>query len=46
MCSTEKGISMAVKTEERHEMSEKVGMRKTGLPNPESSDGNFVAVGR
>ena len=30
---------------ERHEVSEKVGMREAGMPNPESSDGNFVAAG-
>ena len=36
------GISVAVKTGERHEVSEKVGMHKAGMPNPESSDGNWV----
>jgi len=45
MCSTERGISVAVRTGERHEVSEKVDMRKAGMPNPESSDGNFVATG-
>ena len=40
MCSTEGGgISAAVRTGEKHEVSEKVGM-----PNPESSDGNFMAA--
>jgi len=34
-----------MRTGERHEVSEKVGMRKAGMPNPESSDGNFVAMG-
>ena len=46
MCSTERGeISAAVGTGERHEVSEKVGMCKAGMPNSESSDGNFVAAG-
>ena len=40
MCSTERGTSAAVRTGERHEVSEKVSMRK----NPESSDGNFMAA--
>jgi len=34
-----------MRTGERHEVSEKVGMRKAGMPNPEASDGNFVAAG-
>jgi len=38
-------ISAAVRTGERHEVSENVGMRKAGTPDPESSDGNFVAAG-
>jgi len=38
-------ISIAVRTGERHEVSEKVGMRKAGMPNLESSDGDFVATG-
>ena len=42
MCYREGGISAAVKAGERHEVSEEVGMRKAGMPNPESSDGNFV----
>jgi len=37
-------MSAAVRTGERHDVSEKVGMRKVGMPNPESSDGNFVAA--
>ena len=41
----EKGISVAVRTGERHEVSEKVCMRQAGMPNPESSDGDFVATG-
>jgi len=45
MCSTERGISVAVKTGERHGASEKVCMRKAGMPNPESSDGDFVTTG-
>jgi len=45
MCSTERRISATVRTGERHKVTEKVGMRKTGMPNPESSDGNFVAAG-
>jgi len=46
MCSTEReGISTTVRTGERHEVSEKVGMCKAGMPNSESSDGNFVAAG-
>jgi len=40
MCSTKRGISAAVRTGARHEVSEKESM-----PNPESSDGNFVAAG-
>ena len=36
MCSTERGeISVAVRTGERHEVNEKVCMRKAGMPNPE-----------
>jgi len=35
-----------VRTGERHEVSEKVCMRKAGMPNPESSDGDFVTYGR
>jgi len=46
MCFTRGGISIAVRMGERHEVSEKMGMRKAGMPNTESSDGNFVAVGR
>ena len=38
-------ISVAVRIGERHEMSEKVGTSKAGMPIPESSDGNFVATG-
>ena len=34
-----------MRTGERHKVSEKVGMRKAGMPNPESSDGDFVATG-
>jgi len=34
-----------VRTGERHEVSEEVGMHKAGMPNPESNDGNFVATG-
>ena len=45
ICSRERGISGAVKTGERHKVSEKVGMRKVGMPNPEPSDRNFVAAG-
>ena len=47
MCSTKRGaeILVAVRTGERHEMSEKVDIRKAGMLNPESSDGNFVAGG-
>jgi len=45
MCSTERGMSVALRTGERHEVSEKVCMRKAGMPNPESSDGDFVATG-
>ena len=33
------------RTRERHEVSEKVGMRKAVIPNPVSSDGNFVDAG-
>ena len=33
------GLSVTVRTGERHEVSEKVG-----IPNSESSDGNFVAA--
>jgi len=39
------GISVAVRTEERHEVSEKVRMREAGMPNPESSDGDFMTTG-
>ena len=45
MLHGEGGISAAVRTRERHEVSEKVRMRKAAMPNPESSDGNFVATG-
>ena len=38
MCSTERGDGS-------RRQSEKVGMRKAGMPNPESSDGNFMAAG-
>jgi len=38
-------ISVAVRTGERHEVSEKAGMCKVGMLNPESSDGDFVATG-
>jgi len=38
-------ISVAVRTGERHEVSENVGMRKAGMSNPESSHGDFVATG-
>jgi len=41
----EERIWVAVRTGERHEVSEKVSMRKAGMPNPESSDGDFVATG-
>ena len=41
----EGGISVAVRTGERHEVSEKVCMCKAGTLNPESSDGDFVATG-
>ena len=37
-------IWVAVRTVERHGVSEKVGKRKASMPNPESSDGNFVAT--
>ena len=43
-CCTERGISVAMRTGDRHEVSEKVGIRKAGMPNSESSDGNFVAA--
>jgi len=33
------GISVTVRTGERHEVSEKVCMRMADMPNPESSDG-------
>jgi len=33
-----------MRTGDRHEVSEKVGIRKAGMPNSESSDGNFVAA--
>ena len=46
MCSTERGGSRSpLRAGERHEVSEEVCMRKTGMPNPESSDGDFVATG-
>jgi len=35
------GMWVAVRTGERHEVSEKVGMNKGVMPNPESSDGDF-----
>ena len=38
------GISVSVRTGKRHEVSEKVCMRKAGMSNPESSDGDFVAT--
>ena len=38
----ERRISVTVRTEERHEVCEKLGMRKAGMPNLESSDGDFV----
>ena len=38
------GHTNAIRTGERYEVSEKVGMRKAGMPNPESSDSNFVAT--
>ena len=38
-------ISAGVRTGERHKVSEKVCMCKAGMPNPESSDGDFVATG-
>jgi len=34
------GLSVTVRTGERHEVSEKVG-----IPSPESSDGDFVTMG-
>jgi len=34
-----------VRTGERHAVSEKLGMRKAGMSNPESSDGDFAATG-
>jgi len=34
-----------VRAGDRHEGSEKLGMREAGMPNPESSDGDFVATG-
>ena len=40
MYSMERGISAVVRTGARHKVSETVG-----IPNPESSDGNFVATG-
>ena len=39
-----RGISAAMRTGERHEVCEKVCMRKASMPNPESSDGDFVAT--
>ena len=41
----EGSILVAVRTGERHEVSEKVGMHEAGMSNPESSDGNFVTTG-
>jgi len=38
------GISAAVWIGDMHEVSEKVGMRETGMPNPESSDSNFMVA--
>jgi len=47
MCSTERGggTLVAVRTRERHAVSEKMCMRKAGMPNPESSDSDSVATG-
>jgi len=41
----EEGILVKVRTGERHEVSEEVCMREAGMPNPESSDDDFVTMG-
>jgi len=46
ICSTERGnLGRSEDRRALHEVSEKVGMCKAGMPNPESSDSNFVAAG-
>ena len=46
MCPAERGISVAVRTGERHEVSEKMGMRQAGMLNSESSDGVWLRRSR
>ena len=45
MCSTDREDLGAERTGERREVSEKVCMRRAGMTNLESSDGDFVATG-